>query len=154
MILSTEQIGLINLLIAVGILFAQLSNFGSVYTIWRFFPFFHNEERNNHGFFSFVLSILGLGILVFSLIYVFFKPQIVQFYAENSRLFIDYYFWVIPIGISYSLYLSLEMYLRSFKRNIFSILVFDLGLRLMVFTSLILFWQDLISFQNFVVLSS
>ena len=66
LILSTEQIGLINLLIAVGILFAQLSNFGSVYTIWRFFPFFHNEESNNHGFFSFVLSILGLGILVFS----------------------------------------------------------------------------------------
>ena len=154
LILSTEQIGLINLLIAVGILFAQLSNFGSVYTIWRFFPFFHNEERNNHGFFSFVLSILGLGILVFSLIYLFFKPQIVQFYAENSRLFIDYYFWVIPIGISYSLYLSLEMYLRSFKKNIFSILVFDLGLRLMVFASLILFWQDLISFQNFVVLNS
>ena len=29
LILSTEQIGLVNLLIAVGILFAQLSNFGS-----------------------------------------------------------------------------------------------------------------------------
>ncbi len=153
LILSTEQIGLINLLIAVGILFAQLSNFGSVYTIWRFFPFFHNEEKSNHSFFSFVLSILGIGVLLFSLIYLAFKPQIAQFYAENSRLFNDYYFWVIPIGVSYSLYLSLEMYLRSFKKNIFPILVFDLGLRLLVFISLMLFWNEIITFQNFIILN-
>jgi len=154
LILSTEQIGLVNLLIAVGILFAQLSNFGSVYTIWRFFPFFHNEEKSNHSFFSFVISILGIGVLLVSLVYFIFKPQIAQFYAENSSLFIDYYFWVIPVGVSYSIYLSLEMYLRSFKKNIFPILVFDLGLRLLVFISLILFWQRLISFQNFVILNS
>ena len=154
LILSTEQIGLINLIVAVGILFAQISNFGSVYTIWRFFPFFHNEDRSNHSFLSFVLSILGIGVLFFSLFFVFFQSQIAQFYAENSQLFIDYYFWVIPIGISYSLYLSLEMYLRSFKKNIFPILAFDLGLRLLVLVSLILFWQKLISFQYFIILNS
>ena len=46
------------------------------------------------------------------------------------------------------------MYLRSFKKNIFPILAFDLGLRLLVLVSLILFWQKLISFQYFIILNS
>ena len=154
LILSTEQIGLINLLVGVGILFAQLSNFGSSYTIWRFFPFFHNEKKIIPGFLSFVLSILGFGVLAFSFLFVFFQPQIAQLYAEHSSLFIEYYFWVLPIGISYSLYLSLEMYLRSLKKNVFSIIAFDLGLRILVFISLIFFWQKLISFESFIILNS
>ena len=94
LILTTEQIGLINLIIGVGILFAQLSNFGSVYTIWRFFPFFHNKEQSNHSFLPFVLLILGIGVAVFSFLFVFFQPEIAWLYSEHSRLFIDYYFWI------------------------------------------------------------
>lgn len=154
LILSTEQIGLVNLIIGVGILFAQLSNFGSVYTIWRFFPFFHNKDQSNHGFLSFVMSILGVGVLLFSFFFVFFQPEIAELYSKHSRLFVDYYFWALPVGIAYTIYLSLEMYLRSFKKNIIPVLSFDIGLRLLVLLSLILLWNNLISFEWFIILNS
>ena len=57
LILSTEEIGLINLIIGVGILFGRLANLGSVFTILRFFPFFQGSERSNDGFLTFVMSI-------------------------------------------------------------------------------------------------
>ncbi len=151
LILSTEEIGLINLIIGVGILFGRLANLGSVFTILRFFPFFHGSERSNDGFLTFVMSILGFGIAVFSFLFVFFRPEIASWYQENSALFVDYYLWVLPVGISYAVYLSLEMYLRSFQKNILSVLVFDIGLRLLVLLSLILFWKNIISFELFVL---
>ena len=38
LILSTEQIGLINLILGVGLLFAQFSNLGVINTIAKFLP--------------------------------------------------------------------------------------------------------------------
>jgi len=43
--LTTIEIGLVNLLITTSLLFAQLTNLGSVYVTWRFFPFFRNKEK-------------------------------------------------------------------------------------------------------------
>ena len=40
LIFSTEQIGVVNLIFSLGVLFAQFSNLGSLYSIWKFFPFF------------------------------------------------------------------------------------------------------------------
>jgi O-antigen/teichoic acid export membrane protein len=47
-LLTVEQVGLMNLVITVGMLFAQLSNFGSIYSTWRFFPFFRNQNKNHY----------------------------------------------------------------------------------------------------------
>ena len=47
--LTTEQIGLLNLLVAVGTLFGGLAGLGSPYALWRFFPFLKNKEKKHHG---------------------------------------------------------------------------------------------------------
>ena len=39
LLFSTAQVGLLNLLMSVGLLFAQFANLGTIYTTWRFFPF-------------------------------------------------------------------------------------------------------------------
>jgi O-antigen/teichoic acid export membrane protein len=121
LILSTEQIGLINLLISVGTLFAQFSNFGTVYSTWKFFPFFKNKALKNHGFLSFILLIVSVGVLICSTLALFFSSEIAILYQARSPLFISYYLWVLPIGISLVFYLVLEIYLRSFFKNIISV---------------------------------
>ena len=62
LILTTEQIGVINLCYSLGVLFAQFSNFGTIYTILKFFPFFNNKEKKHHGFLSFILLIAFLAL--------------------------------------------------------------------------------------------
>ncbi len=61
-ILTTEQIGLVNLILSVGILFAQFANLGTIYTTWKFLPFFKNEEKKHHGFLPLMLLIVRLEI--------------------------------------------------------------------------------------------
>ena len=46
LIFSTEQIGVVNLIFSLGVLFAQFSNLGSLYSIWKFFPFLKIERKH------------------------------------------------------------------------------------------------------------
>jgi O-antigen/teichoic acid export membrane protein len=153
-ILSTEQIGLINLLISVGTLFAQFANFGTVYSTWKFLPFFKNKALKNHGFLSFILLIVGAGVLICSTLALFFSSEIASMYESRSPLFISYYLWALPIGISLVFYLVLEIYLRSFFKNIIAVVAFDIVLRVLTTIVLLLYWAHLFNFQLFVVLHS
>ena len=153
-ILSTEQIGLINLLISVGTLFAQFANFGTVYSTWKFLPFFKNKALKNHGFLSFILLIVSAGVLICSTLALFFSSEIASMYESRSPLFISYYLWALPIGISLVFYLVLEIYLRSFFKNIIAVVAFDIVLRVLTTIVLLLYWAHLFNFQFFVVLHS
>lgn len=154
LIFSTEQIGVVNLVFSLGVLFAQFSNFGAVYSIWKFFPFFKNKENKHHGFLSFSLLIVLLGAGVISLFFLLFRSNIEHIYESKSPMFLDYYLWVIPLGIGYLLYLVFEVYLRSLFKNVISVIAMDVVLRLVVSLLLLLFWLKLIDFNDFVVAHS
>lgn len=154
LVFSTEQIGVVNLVFSLGVLFAQFSNFGSVYSIWKFFPFFKNKEKKHHGFLSFSLLITLLGAGIVSLFFLLFRSNIEHIYESKSPMFIDYYLWVIPLGIGYLLYLVFEVYLRSLFKNVISVFAMDVVLRVVVSILLLLFWLDFIDFNDFVVAHS
>jgi len=61
LLFSTEQVGLLNLLMTVALLFAQFANLGTIYTTWRFFPFFRNPAKQHYGFLfaNFLLVTIG-----------------------------------------------------------------------------------------------
>jgi O-antigen/teichoic acid export membrane protein len=153
-ILSTEQIGLVNLLVSVGTLFAQFANLGTVYTTWKFAPFFRNKEKKNHGFLPLMLLIALFGAVLFTLLALIFRQEVEDLYLKRSELFVDYYLWIIPIGIAYVFFLVFEVYLRSFYKNIVAVVANDIILRISLTALLGLLWFDLISFDSFVILHS
>ncbi|NGF77287.1 hypothetical protein G5B10_15480 [Fluviicola sp. SGL-29] len=154
LILTQEQIGLINLLITVGTLFAQLSSFGTAFTTLKFFPFFRNHDNKHHGFLPFIIRITIAGTLASILGFFVFRSLIESWYIEKSEDFVNYYWWVLPIGIGYVVYLLLEAYLRSFYKNILSVFSYDIILRLCVTASLVLFWKEWISFDVFIKINA
>ena len=153
-ILTTEQIGLINLLVSVGTLFAQFANLGTIYTTWKFFPFFKNKEKNNHGFLSLILLFVFIGIVICTSLALVFRSQIEGMYIEKSKMFVDYFIWIFPIGISYVLYLVFDMFLRGFLKNIISVFAFEIILRGILTLLLFLLWFNFISFSDFVIYQS
>ena len=153
-ILSTEEIGLINLILAVGILFAQFTNLGSIYSIWRFYPFFKNEKNNDYGFLVFNLLVVLTGIGLFSFIFILFKEQISSFYELKSALFIKFYYYVLPVGIGFGFYLLFDNYLRSLFKNTISVFVNDIGLRILTTILIGLYYFNVIPFRHFVLLIS
>ena len=151
-ILSTEQIGLINLLVTVGTLFAQFANLGTVYSTWKFFPYFKNEENKHHGFLPFILRIVRIGIFLCTLTFVLFRPEVQALYGERSSAFTDYYFMVLPIGISTVLYLVVEIYLRALYKNTLAVFALEIGLRVALTILLALLFFKVIDFHWFVIL--
>jgi len=148
--LSTEEIGLINLLIGIGILFAQFSNLGSAYLSWKFFPLFKNKDNSNHGFLTLSSIIVLCGVVIFSTLYFVFEDFIGGLYNEKSQQFIHYYYWVLPVGIGYSGFILFENYLRSLSRNTFSVFINDIVIRLFTTVLIICFGMEWISFITFV----
>lgn len=150
-ILTTDQIGLINLLISIGLLFAQFASLGVVNTTWKFFPYFRSEEKNNYGFLKLVVLITLIGVLLTTVLAIIFADVITTFYRENSSEFIHYYFWIIPIGIANVFYLLFENYLRGLYKNVFPAFVYEILLRLIVTGLLVALYFDFISFDLFLI---
>jgi len=152
LILSTEQIGLVNLILSVGILFSQLTNLGTINSISKFLPFFKDNEYKKQSFLFHSLFIVLGGIILFTVITILLKDEISHFYSDKSALFVDYYYWIIPIGISNVLFLIFETYLRSIYKNIISVIVFEFLLRILVTILLVFLAFDIINFEVFFII--
>lgn len=150
-ILTTEQIGLLNLLFSLGMLFAQFSNLGLISSVWKFFPFLKDTERKNRGFFVFMFIATCIGIILFCSLAMFFRGEIELQYLEKSPLFVEYYFWFIPLGVATAFYHYFEIYLRSFYKNVISVVAQDIVLRILVTVLLVLYWLKFISFYQLVI---
>ena len=151
-LLSPSQVGLVNLTITVALLFSQFSNLGTIYTIWRFFPFFRSVEKGHYGFLKFNMLLVFTGVLLFSILLFVCKPQVVSLYNENSPAFVEYYLWVIPIGIAHVYFVLFDNYLRGLYKNFLSVFANEIVLRLLVLFLLILLYAQAINFHQFFVL--
>lgn len=153
-ILSTEQIGLMNLIISVGLLFAQFANLGTVYTTWKFFPFFNNKDKSHHGFLPLMLFIVSIGVVLFTILAFVFRTTIEEIYITRSPLFSEYFIWVIPIGVSYVFFMVFEIYLRALYKNLMAVIAYEIVLRFILTILLGLVWLNKINFEQLVIIQS
>ena len=151
LILSTEQIGLVNLVLSVGILFSQLSNLGTINAIAKFSPFFDDKIGQKQRFFQYSIGFVVIGILIVTSLSFLLQDKVVEFYSAKSILFVDYYYWVIPVGIANVLFVVFETYLRSIFKNILAVFLNDFILRILVLSLLILLYFKIISFELFFI---
>ncbi len=154
LLLSTDEIGLVNLIFSVGILIAQFSNLGAFYSIWKFFPFFRNKEKNHYGFLLLNLLIVTIGLIIILGGLVLFRKPIEGYYSENSMLFVDYYYLIFPIGIATVYFLVFDNYLRGLTKNILPVFLNDFVLRIILLCILGVYGFGWIDFTTFLYLFS
>lgn len=147
---TTEQFGLIQLLISASVIYAQLSQLGIVNAITRFFPFFKTPDRKHNGFVSIIVSILLSGFVLTTILFIVFKPLIVEAYKENSSLFLDYYYFLIPLSLVIILFNVLEALARAIFRTVFSTLLREVGIRILTTVFIFIYVFKLIDFNIFV----
>jgi O-antigen/teichoic acid export membrane protein len=150
-LLSPEQVGLVNLTVTVGLLFSQFANLGTIYSVWRFFPFFRNQERGHYGFLLLNMLIVLFGVIIMSIVVFIFRDTIVYLYQDKSELFVDYYLWIIPIGIAHVYYVLFDNYLRGLHKNTFSVFLNEIVLRIVVTVLLLLLYVKWIGFHEFFI---
>ena len=108
--LSSEDIGLIRVILDIAGMFSTLSLLGILSSAIRFFPYFRNKENNNNGFFFYLVLLPMIGCILFTTLYILLKTPISNFFIEKSSLLIDYYYWVIPLIVFTAYLLVFETY--------------------------------------------
>lgn len=150
-VFSEVEFGLIQLLAGMGVVYSQFSALGLVNIIVRFFPFFRSDDKKHDGFIFFVMLLTVVGFTLITLLYVIFKPVISDYYIENSALFVDYYYWLIPISFFLLVFLVFDSIVRAIHKTVFSAFLRDVLFRGLTTLGIgLVFWQYL-DFEDFLL---
>ena len=114
--LSKEQLALIRILIENSLVFAAFSQLGIGAIIDRYFVRFKDDEKKHNGFLTFALLYPLFGLLVFGILYVVFKAQIVAYFAENAPLLNYYHILTLPLTFVWVYLLVFEVYCKNHSR--------------------------------------
>ena len=99
--LTTEEVGLVRVLIDAATLLASLASLGTGSSIIRFYPYFRNsgeDGKSDSGFFFFTVLVPLIGFAGFALLYGLCYAPLSAWFAEKSPMFVEYYYLVLPMA--------------------------------------------------------
>lgn len=150
--LPTAGVGITSFLLTNALMFSQFGALGLPTLILKYFPYFRRKESGHHGFFRWVMGVSIVGFLFVSLNFVIFKPTIAGYFAEKSSQFLDYYYYLIPLGF-FAIYMEVfDAYLRSNFKTVVPFFIREVGQRLAVMLSVIVYALGWVDFEGFVIL--
>jgi O-antigen/teichoic acid export membrane protein len=149
-ILSTDQNGLIRLLISLSALLAQFGNLGFSAVTIRFFPYFRNKEKGHHGFLFYALVVSFIGFLIVTAIFLLLKNWIIETNIEKSKLFVDYLYYLMPLTFFTLFFNVFDTYLRATYSSVIGSFTKDFFQRAAILILLCIYFFDLISFPVFI----
>ncbi|MCI0474132.1 MAG: oligosaccharide flippase family protein [Ignavibacteria bacterium] len=148
---TTEQFGLIQLLISIAEVYALVSAAGLANSINRFFPFYKSEDKIHNGFLTYIFLISFSGFSIATITYLLFRPLIIDAYIQKSGMFVDYFFILIPFALFTMMFNVFEVVARVIFKTSFSTFVREVVLRLLTTAGIILYITNILSFSNFVI---
>ena len=151
-IFHIEQIGLLNILISYSLVFAQISSLGFNNTAIKLFPYFRNEDKKNNGFLFIYLLTALVGFLLVLVVFLFIYPYIVNNPNDSSVLLSKYGFYIIPLAFFTLYFNSLDVFSRVLYKSLVGIFLKEFLVRILVLVDILMFYFNIITFENFVLL--
>jgi O-antigen/teichoic acid export membrane protein len=150
-LLSTEEIGLINLIFAFVLIGSQFTGLGFGNITNRIFPYFRNSNKNHHGFFTLGLLVSMAGVVLSVVLYFALKKQMIA--GNNDYVMLeDYIFYVLPLT-AITIFLN---YFDNFFRALFNaavgVFLKEILTKLLITVSIITYFLEWTSFSEFVFL--
>jgi O-antigen/teichoic acid export membrane protein len=150
--LTESEIGLTRVLLESAMLVAAMAQLGTTNSIVRFFPYFKNKEKKHHGFLGFSVLIPFVGAVFFCTLYVLLRQPVVHFFSQNSALFLDYFYYVIPLAVFFIYMGVFETYSSVLQRIVVPRFIREVGVRVMAVAVYLLWAFRLVTFKQFVML--
>lgn len=153
--LSQEQYGLTTILREIFVALSTFASLGTVLTFHRFYPMYQHalgRKRNDLPFIVLGTSIIGLTLVVASLF--IFKDLIIRKYSANSPLFVEWFYLLVPLTITFLCMLLFEAFAVMLKRTVGANLVREIGFRLFQSAIILLYCLKWISIDTFFILFS
>ena len=109
-LMSEEQVGLINVLVAVSALYSQFSTLGFTNVTARLFSYFRDKDKNHNGFVFLAVAVGMIGFTISLISFFILKPYIVESNLEKSPLLVQYIYFLIPLIFFRMFFLILDTY--------------------------------------------
>lgn len=148
-ILSPNEIGLINLLVAFSVIFMQVASLGFNSVIGRLFPYFRDSKKGHNGFLPVALIVSFTGLVITLAAFLLVRPMILVNNQDKSELLIDYINYVIPLIIFTLFFNLLDAYNKAIYDAVLGIFLKEFLQRVFIILSLLLFFFDWISIHQF-----
>jgi O-antigen/teichoic acid export membrane protein len=107
---DAAQIGLVQIFIAVSLIFSQFGTLGFTSVINRLFPRFRQPEKSHNGFLFLLLITAIVGFAITAAGFWILKPWIVESNIQKSPLLVDYLFLLMPLVFMRLLFNLLDNY--------------------------------------------
>jgi len=149
-ILSKEQIGLITTLLSYAAIFAQLGTLGFTSVTIRMFSYFRDYKKDHNGFFTIALIIIFVGFLMALGLFYVFKPVLISQNIENSPLFVEYIYYLVPLIFFTLVFLIVDTYNTVLFQAVRGIFLKEFAQRLVILIALGFYYFQIYSFKSFV----
>ena len=146
---STEQVGLLTLLISLAQVLAQASNLGLNGAGGRYFPYFRNADKQHNGYLliASLTTLVGFGLCVLALWLA--RPWVIGFYQKESSLFVEYYYLLIPLTLFTVYFTVFDNYARLLYDPVTGTLLQQFVQRVFIFLAGGLYWLGWVTFAQF-----
>ena len=148
--LDAEQIGLINLLITYGALFAQLASAGFTNTITKMFPYFRNDEQQHNGFLFLTIAVVAVASVITMGAFFILYPYIVNNSSEGVNLMNEYALLIIPMFLFTALFNIFDYYTKALYNATRGILLKEVVLRIFALLLIVFYIFKVIDYNQFV----
>lgn len=147
---STEQVGLVNMLISTTLLFSQFATLGFASVNTRIFPFFRNNENGHNGLLSLGLIVTLVGFTVSSAVFLVFKTSILSGSSGKSDLILQYSAYFFPLFFFTVYFLFFDSYAKSMFDSIIGTFLRDFLVKLLNLAIVVAYVFDFLDFNSFV----
>ncbi len=150
-ILEPDEIGVLEMLVTWGMIFATLATLGINSVTNRLFPYFRDNKSNHKGYFTVLSLVLVLGLALSIGLYLILKPAIIRDSLEESTLLINYIDLIIPLMIFIAVFMVVDIYYAVLYDAVKGIFLKDFLQRLFILATLLFFYFEIFDFSGLVM---
>ncbi|MCQ2608050.1 MAG: oligosaccharide flippase family protein [Bacteroidales bacterium] len=149
--LDAEQIGLLNLLVTYGTLFAQFCSAGFTNTITRMFPYFRDENKKHNGFLFLTVLVVAIATILAIALFSFLYPYIISNNSDSGgNLLQEYAILIIPMFIFTAFFNIFDCYTKALLNATRGIVMKEVVVRILTMILILLYILNCFDFQSFV----
>ena len=149
-LLSTEQIGLTAILVAVSAIYSQFSTLGFTKVIERLFPYFRDKDKQHNGFLFLTIAIGMVGFSISLITFLVLKPYIIESNQAKSPLLVQYIWYLVPLIFFRMFSVMLDTYNKMLFDATTGSILNDFVFRVGTLFMLGAFFMNWINFPQFV----
>ena len=151
-VLSSEEIGLIGILVAYAMIFSRFASLGFNAIGNRLFPYFRDPEKGHHGFLFLALTTSLIGFFLSYLVFVIIKPYLLESGVEKSLLLADNINFVVPLVFSILFFTILDTYYRLLFNAVIGTFLKEFLQRFLTLVFIIVYYYTAMTFNGFLIL--